>query len=148
MTVQQEYAQSSAALRTAFTEVTGELNARQAEVAEQIKQDEESLAALTKRLGESTVDEPPAPRTTTSPPAPRPTRKNPTRNAPPRRLHPRLPSPACPTTRRKSPRSTGTTTHPRPPPRHHPRNPNAPGHPATRTRTSPTTTGSNKAAHP
>ena len=61
MTVQQEYAQSSATLRSAFTEVTGELNTRQAEVAEQIKQDEAAFAALTKELTESTVDEPAAP---------------------------------------------------------------------------------------
>jgi hypothetical protein len=59
--IQQQYDQSSAARRSALTEVTGELNARQAEVAEQIKQDEAAFAALTKELTESTVDEPPAP---------------------------------------------------------------------------------------
>jgi hypothetical protein len=60
--IQQQYDQNAAARRSAVAEVSGELKTRQAEVAERIKADEQQLAALGKRLAESTVDEPaPAP---------------------------------------------------------------------------------------
>jgi hypothetical protein len=59
VTAQVQYDQSAAALRSAMTEVKGELTARQAEVAEQVKQDETAFAALAKQLSESKVDEPP-----------------------------------------------------------------------------------------
>jgi hypothetical protein len=56
--IQQRYDQNAAARRSALAEVAGELKARQEEVAERIKADEQQLAALGKQLTESTVDEP------------------------------------------------------------------------------------------
>jgi hypothetical protein len=56
--IQRQYDQNAAARRSAVAEVAGELRARQDEVAERIKADEQKLAALGKQLTESTVDEP------------------------------------------------------------------------------------------
>jgi hypothetical protein len=56
--IQERYDQNAAARRSAAAEVTGELKARQDELAERIKADEQKLAALGKQLTASTVDEP------------------------------------------------------------------------------------------
>ena len=57
--IQQRYDQNAAARRAEAAEVTGELKARQDQIAEQIKKHEDNLAALGRRLAESTVDQPP-----------------------------------------------------------------------------------------
>src|SRR5256885_5192142 len=57
--IQQQYDQNAAARRAEAAEVTGELKARQDQIAEQIKKHEDNLAALGKRLAESTVEQPP-----------------------------------------------------------------------------------------
>jgi hypothetical protein len=56
--IQHQYEQNAAARRSALAEVTSELKARQDEIAQQIKKDEDALAALGKHLVESKVDEP------------------------------------------------------------------------------------------
>ena len=57
--IQARYDQSAAARRAESAEVSGEFKARQAQIAEQIKKDEEAVAALGRRIAESKVDTPP-----------------------------------------------------------------------------------------